>query len=220
MGAVPQGEFQLPLFPLPNVVFFPQTRLPLHIFEPRYRRMVQDALEGDRRIGMVLLKPGWETDYYGAPSVHPVGTMGYIEHAITLDDGRYNILLRGDVRFRIEAEISKMPYRVARAVSRPETGGAPEEALMHREWLADLSQQYLTYLPDQMAVPELATAALEPLTNALVMSLNLDPGERQKLLEVDSLIERADLVGAELAARIENLRFLGPFRRDGDPSKN
>lgn len=221
MSPVLQGEFQLPLFPLPNVVFFPQTRLPLHVFEPRYRRMVQDALEGDRRIGMVLLEPGWETDYYGAPPVHPVGTMGTIEHAITLDDGRYNILLRGDVRFRIDVEVSRMPYRVARAVAIPETPGSPEESLMHREWLVDLSRQYLTYLPDQMDVPELATAALEPLTNALVMSLNLEPRERQKLLEVDSLIERADLVGAELAARIESLRFLGKFRRDdGDPSRN
>jgi Lon protease-like protein len=59
MTAVPDGEFLLPLFPLPDLVFFPSTRLPLHVFEPRYRKMVSDALEADQRFGIVLLRPGW-----------------------------------------------------------------------------------------------------------------------------------------------------------------
>ena len=61
----------LPLFPLPNVVLFPNVFLPLHIFEPRYREMVADALASDRMIGMVLLRPGWEHDYEGRPPVYP-----------------------------------------------------------------------------------------------------------------------------------------------------
>src|SRR6185436_13732579 len=63
MSALPQGEFLLPLFPLPNVVFFPETRLPLHVFELRYRQMVKDVLETDHRFGIVLLRPGGERDY-------------------------------------------------------------------------------------------------------------------------------------------------------------
>ena len=94
----------LPLFPLPTVVLFPNIFLPLHVFEPRYREMVADALAGDRMIGMVLLRPGWEHEYEGAPPVYPVGCSGVITHFERLSDGRYNIVLRGLARFRILRE--------------------------------------------------------------------------------------------------------------------
>ena len=77
----------LPLFPLPNVVLFPNVFLPLHIFEPRYREMVADALRGDRLIGMVLLRPGWERDYEGRPPVYPIGCSGVITHVERLATG-------------------------------------------------------------------------------------------------------------------------------------
>src|SRR3954452_19657214 len=116
MSTVPEGEFLLPLFPLPNLVFFPETRLPLHIFEPRYRRLVQDVVSADKRFGIVLLRPGWEPDYLGTPAVHHTGTMGEIEHVEALDDGKYNILVRGQIRFRIVGEVIEEPYRTARVV--------------------------------------------------------------------------------------------------------
>ena len=217
----PQGDFLLPIFPLPNLVFFPHTRLPLHVFEPRYRQLIQDALEGDHRFGVVLLRPGWERDYYGAPALHSYGTLGTIEQAVSLDDGRFNILLRGDVRVHLIDEVSKQPYRTARVVARPEGERSVAEAYAQREWLADLSRQYLTYLPDQVAVPEIDTVGLDALTNALIMSLNLEMEEKQRLLETDDLIIRAENVGAELQKRIESLRFLAPFRReDEDPTRN
>jgi len=216
---VPVGEFLLPIFPLPNLVFFPETRLPLHIFEPRYRQMVADAVESENRFGIVLLRPGWEADYFGAPSVYAYGTIGTIEQALPLEDGRYNIIVRGDVRFRIVGEVPSEPYRIARVVAEPQLTRRTEESYAQREWLADLSREYLRYLPDQSAVPEIETAGLEALTNALIMSLNLDVTEKQRLLEVDDVIARADDVGVELQNRIESLRFLAPFRR-GDPSRN
>jgi Lon protease-like protein len=215
-----EGEFLLPLFPLPNLVFFPNTRLPLHVFEPRYREMVKDVLDGDQRFGIVLLRQGWETDYFGAPAVHECGTVGTIEQAVPLDDGRYNILVRGDVRFRILGEISRVPYRTARVVAAPENEKSPEQSYSQRTWLADLSQQYLRYLPDQSAVPEIETVDLNALTNALIMSLNLEPEEKQRLLEIDDIIRRAEEVGGELSNRIESLRFLAPYRRPSDPSHN
>src|SRR5688572_32951673 len=95
---------KLPLFPLPNVVLFPNVFLPLHIFEQRYREMVSDVLQGDRLIGMVLLRPGWESDYEGCPPVYSIGCSGVITHAERLDDGRFNIVLRGVERFRIVEE--------------------------------------------------------------------------------------------------------------------
>src|SRR5215208_6456014 len=94
----------IPIFPLPNAVLFPNVYLPLHIFEPRYRAMVGDALTGDRIIGMVLLQPGFEPDYEGRPAVYPVGCAGVITHSEPLPDGRYNIVLRGIEKFRITGE--------------------------------------------------------------------------------------------------------------------
>jgi Lon protease-like protein len=78
----------LPIFPLPNVVLFPNVFLPLHIFEPRYREMVADSLDNDRMIGMVLLKPGWEHEYDGRPAVYPIGCSGVITHVDQQADGR------------------------------------------------------------------------------------------------------------------------------------
>jgi Lon protease-like protein len=221
MAAYPEGEFLLPLFPLPNLVFFPQTRLPLHVFEPRYRQLVVDAVGGDSRFGIVLLRPGWENDYFGAPAIYECGTMGQIEQAVPLEDGRYNILVRGDVRFRVVGEVAGEPYRTARVVAQPQRERSASDAYAQRTWLAELSKQYLHYLPDQGSVPEIETVGLEALTNALIMSLNLEVEEKQKLLETDDLIARAESIGSELQGRIESLRFLAPYRKSGgDPSTN
>src|SRR5688572_10359904 len=94
----------IPIFPLPNVVLFPNVFLPLHIFEPRYRQMVNDALAGERMIGMVLLQPGYEEDYERAPAIYQIGCAGLITHVERLSDGRFNIVLRGLERFRIIGE--------------------------------------------------------------------------------------------------------------------
>src|SRR5215207_3342200 len=94
----------IPIFPLPNVVLFPNVFLPLHIFEPRYRAMVADALRGDRIIGMTLLRPGFEKDYEDRPAVYRIGCAGLITHSEPLSDGRFNIVLRGMEKFRIVAE--------------------------------------------------------------------------------------------------------------------
>src|SRR5262245_48898822 len=117
----------LPVFPLPTLVLFPHTVVPLHIFEPRYRAMVEDALQGDRLIAMALLKPGWEKDYEGAPPVHDVVGVGQILHDERTEDGRFNILLEGIARARIEELIPPDPYRRARVrvLSEPAAPATP-----------------------------------------------------------------------------------------------
>ena len=103
-----------PLFPLPNVVLFPQGLLPLQIFEPRYRQMTADALDGERLIAMSLMRPGWE--HYpetSDPAIHSIVGLGKIIAHEKLDDGRYYLVLRGLSRARILSEVSAdVPYRI------------------------------------------------------------------------------------------------------------
>ncbi|MBI2154041.1 MAG: LON peptidase substrate-binding domain-containing protein [Candidatus Rokubacteria bacterium] len=106
----------LPIFPLPGLTFFPHTLLPLHVFEARYRAMVTDCLARDRRLAVVGLKPGYEADYDGKPAVYAVAGAGEIVRCERLATGRFNILVRGDCRVRIEIELpTDTLYRVVRA---------------------------------------------------------------------------------------------------------
>src|SRR5687768_14710148 len=125
----------LPIFPLPNVVLFPNVFLPLHIFEPRYRQMVGDALAGERMIGMVLLQPGANADE-GAPAVYDVGCAGLITHVERLADGRYNIVLRGLERFRVVGEeqpSSNILYRRALIAPLADVDGVAGPQLLKSE---------------------------------------------------------------------------------------
>ena len=106
----------LPIFPLPDVTFFPHTLLPLHVFEARYRAMIIDVLERDRRLCVVKLRPGYEESYAGKPAVHAVAGAGEIVSWERLATGRYNILLKGDARVRLERELpSDTLYRLCEA---------------------------------------------------------------------------------------------------------
>lgn len=181
------------LFPLPNVVLFPSVFLPLHIFEPRYRQMVSDALASDRMIGMVLLRPGWERDYEGRPPVYPIGCAGVMTHVEPLADGRYNIVLRGMERFRIVEEIDGRPYR--RAAMEPlaerELTAADRTAIAaHR---AKLEAMLAPAVAKAGADPRMPSAmADDDLINALAQYLDLEPLEKQALLERDCLRSRAE----------------------------
>jgi Lon protease-like protein len=101
------------LFPLPNSIFYPGTVLPLHIFEERYRQMVGDAIDSGQWIGMVLLKPGYEEEYMGSPDTVSVGCAGSIAQWNKHDDGKYDIVLHGQSRFRIVREVGDTLYRQA-----------------------------------------------------------------------------------------------------------
>ena len=182
----------LPLFPLPNVVLFPNVFLPLHIFEPRYREMTADALATDRLIGMVLLRPGWKQDYEGQPPVYPIGCSGVITHAERLNDGRYNIVLRGVERFRIVKEDTSRSYRRAIIETLDERPlGAVDRAEI-RNCRAKL-ESILTPAVEKASADARMPAAMsdEDLVNALAQYLDLEPLEKQALLERPCLRSRA-----------------------------
>ena len=161
--------------------------LPLHVFEPRYRQLVADALEGDRLIGMTLLCPGWEADYGGRPTVYPLGCAGRIEQCETLEDGRFNIVLKGLFRFRIVREEEGKPYRTALIEPVPDSLGDEMalEGARHRVMEA-IGQG--TGGPSVVVIqPELPH---DVFANALCQSLDLAPVERQWLLECHTILER------------------------------
>src|SRR3972149_744854 len=97
---------RLPIFPLPELTFFPHTLLPLHIFETRYRQMVTDLLAGSKRLAVVGFKPEWETNYEGKPAIYSVAGVGVIFQWERLPAGRYNIVLQGTHRVQIVQELS------------------------------------------------------------------------------------------------------------------
>jgi Lon protease-like protein len=198
----------LPLFPLPNVVLFPNVFLPLHIFEPRYREMVVDAVSSDRMIGMALLRPGWEHDYEGHPPVYPIGCSGVITHFDRLSDGRFNIVLRGLERFRIVEEDHSRNYRRASVeVLRDEPATHEDlpvisgyrsrlESLIHAEAERGNSLKHLhaAHGDEARAIDVKIPSAMsdEDLVNALAQYLDLEPLEKQALLEKHGLRVRAE----------------------------
>lgn len=130
------------LFPLPNVVLFPRAVLPLHIFEERYKAMTADALVGQRRIAMALLRPGWEKNYYGRPQIEPVVCVGRILPGHErLPDGKYNFFLQGELRARIVKEhppVDGRLYRVARLEPIPQTPVLDIDLDEHRQRLLEM----------------------------------------------------------------------------------
>jgi uncharacterized protein len=180
----------IPIFPLEDVVLFPNISRPLLIFEPRYRAMVADALKGDRVIGMVLLRPGYEADYEGRPPVYSIGCAGVITQSQQLPDGRYVILLRGLVKFVINGEDQSRAYRLARVDAVPETLSDEDRAT-----LRDRRQQLTTLLAAALGPgADLPPPSLpdEELVNLVAQNLDLDPGDRQELLEQKGPLARSD----------------------------
>jgi uncharacterized protein len=180
----------IPIFPLPSAVLFPNVFLPLHIFEPRYREMVSDALNGDRIIGMALLRPGWEPDYEGRPAVYPIGCAGLITHAERLPEGRYNIVLRGLEKFQITGEDNSRSYRLAHIESILEIATDDQREAMRlarRRLEALLVPQPEGRGAEQKVPPSMPD---EDLVNALAQYLELEPVEKQALLERDGLLAR------------------------------
>jgi Lon protease-like protein len=189
----------VPIFPLPNAVLFPNVFLPLHIFEPRYREMVEDALAGDRLIGMTLLKPGWK-DYEERPPVYEVGCAGLISHAERLPDGRFNIVLRGLAKFRITGEVGRRSYRVASIDLLPETLGEADRQALRAE-RRRLEALLVTVLEGgDSRFP--ASMPDEDLVNALAQYLPFEPVERQALLERQGACARCRSLGELLEMKV------------------
>jgi Lon protease-like protein len=188
----------IPLFPLGDVVLFPGVPAPLHIFEPRYRKLVSDALAGPRVIGMVLLRPGWESDYEGSPPVFDAGCAGAIDQWEELPDGRYNILLKGLSRFRIREEHAGEPYRLASVEALADAPAEPQAVGAARQRVMELVARAAQGKVVVVARPDLSP---EVFVNAMCQSLELDPLEKQALLDTNGVQARIERLVAILEFR-------------------
>lgn len=198
------------MFPLPNTVFFPGTVLPLHVFEPRYRHMVRDVVDGSKRMVVTLLKPGWEQDYHGAPAVHGVGTIGAVEDVEPLRDGRYNLRLRGLERVRLDREIQSKPYRIVECTGIPEPAEdeACEQVVAEKLDILATHGYVVSELRERGAggggggdCGSLALDTEVPFASAVNRacgSLPVEPSIRQMLLELDDVRERGRRAAAVL----------------------
>ncbi len=187
---------RLPIFPLPEAVLFPHMLLPLHVFEPRYRRMVEDCLAGPRVLAMALLKPGFEQSQSRQPEIHGVVGAGVIVHDERLPDGRFNIALKGVARVAVEGELATdTPYRLVRGRIL-EDGYPPEGADGLERELTTLKLCYLRLAAELPGASDdltkFVTRVKDPalLVDVIASVAVPDVAERQRLLEMASVRDR------------------------------
>jgi len=187
----------IPVFPLSGILLLPRGQLPLNIFEPRYLNMIDDAMAGDRIIGMIQPLGGSSHQ----PGLSPIGCAGRITSFNETSDGRYLITLTGVARFRVATELPvQTPYRQVRAAfdawEADLIAPSADEGGLDRESLLDALKAYLETRGLDIDWDTAETAPPEALINSLAMALPFEPSEKQALLEAMDLDGRADVLTA------------------------
>jgi Lon protease-like protein len=206
------------LFPLPNLVLFPSVIQPLHVFEPRYLQLMEDALKGDHLIGMALLQPDCESDYYNNPPIYPIICLGRIHKEERLPDGRWNLLLHGLTRARVESEVDgDRLYRVARV------GLIPEKEVASASAAKELRRQLGLETRRWFAAHEAAVIQLEKLLHSDLtlgalcdvfgFALPIAIEVKQQLLEEVDVVERTRRLIAHLETTAPPEIIKAPPRR-------
>ena len=199
------SAIELPLFPL-NVVLFPGTVRPLHIFEPRYRQMVKDCQRDSKPFGLVLAKPDSE-HLHEEP--YPIGTMVRIHNLISLEDGGYNLIAVGTKRFRIISQHRERPYLSGFVEPFEDIAEPGEELAEYGKQARNLFSNYLNLLLEAVNQQDLDTNLPnipEDLSHFIAYFLEVDDEQKQHYLELNSTLQR-------LQAEITILRREIPFMR-------
>jgi Lon protease-like protein len=195
---------------------FPGITQGLHIFEPRYRQMTADALAGDRLLAIVLLQPGYETDYEGRPSIFQTACLGKITESKQLENGRYSLQLQGLARVQIQSEIGDgLLYR--RAHVRLLADGAPSDRSMERQVRAELKEILEAWCSSGSAVGQalqkliMSEVALGLVCDVIAYALPLELGWNQELLEAADVQARSTKLLAYLrTVRVEHATGFPP----------
>lgn len=218
-----EGPLKVPLFPLPNVVLFPRAVLPLYVFEERYKRMIADAMEGDRRIAMALLQPGWEKDYYCRPPIEPVVCVGRIIANEKSKSGEYTLLLQGQMRAVLQNETGgrpsdPTPYRVATVQPLPETAAMEIDLAGSRQDLRTIFSHASLGVPGKQ-LNDLFTGPMSTAQIADLVAFRFleDIRLKQALLAEADVVRRVERIVRE----VRSLRELLPRpRRTFQPGLN
>jgi ATP-dependent Lon protease len=189
-----QLPVRIPVFPLPDTVLFPGTVLPLHVFEPRYRQMVEEHLKGPRVLGIVLLEPGCQEEVQGTPPAYRVGCAGPMEDVSKLPDGRYTLTVVPRWKFEVVRYLQREPYRVAEVRELDER--AADESLVStqqsRTRLLGAYTSLAAALEGRPSNPFSFDSSLDyaRIVNLACMHLGIDAEEKQRLLELHDVDER------------------------------
>lgn len=208
------GRVEIPIFPLSNVVLFPQIQTPLHLFEPRYRQMVDQALAGERQIGMVAVPPEHVDEMGGDPPLYPIGCAGVIAQSQRLPDGRYNVVLAGTQRFRIEHEASRPEarlYRVAEVelLDDPFSDTEQERVARLRDRIVALVHSLVERTNAERATivtPDVFSGVDDvTFVNSLSNALAFVTPEKQGLLEAETIPLRFERLEGLLSFRLAEI---------------
>jgi len=199
----------LPIFPLPNAVFFPNTLLPLHVFEPRYRALVKHVMETDQRMAIALLRPGFEPAYHGAPAIHDVLCLGEVVTLQELPDGRSNVLLRGVVRVKVLEELeTEHAFRTVKVRVEGSEMDGQQGCTLARE-LATVRQLFSTVVArvPQLQIQDaggLFSPDADPATvlDAIASAAPAEPERKQEILAERNLVRRAEILASVLAEAV------------------
>lgn len=217
---IPSASRPVPVFPLPDIVLFPHARLPLHVFELRYRTLVRDALSRTRTLAIATLRPGWEHDYHGSPAFHDLGCVARFEQVEWLPNDCYDLQVVGVERVRFQRVAHEFPYRSCVVETLPTTPFEADDPLadMERQALLEAAGTLLQRGDDAWIGPPLAAAGagFETVVNTLAQALRVATSDRLELLALDSVFERAQRVHEHLARLQRSPRISG----GGDTGRN
>jgi uncharacterized protein len=207
-----QSAEAVKVFPLPSAVLFPHSAIPLHIFEPRYRELVRDALAGDRVMALAQLEPGWEGQYAGRPPMQEMMCVGLIVWHEELEDGRYNMLLQGVCRARMVSELApERLYREVRVEFLPDPPYDGPEVEQLRQAVLELSGRVPASFSEGL-LPAAAHATGGTLADVVAAAIIPEPERRQELLLQLDVRQRLQTVIEEIG---ELIGRLGPMRPSG-----
>jgi len=204
---------EIPILPLTDTVLFPRTLVPVRVVEPRYKQLVEDALKKDGEMGVLLLQPGWERDFAEKSGVFSTGGMGVIVDQKEKADQEIEILVQGVHRFAVEEHLQTRPYRVARV-------RLLEETIPARCEIRKNSRLLVRYFREIARAADSSTSSLgrlhrldyETLVNSICAWLNFSIYEKQRLLEVEDVRQRGELVLQILKGHVCDVRLISRFR--------
>lgn len=198
---------RLPVFPLPRVVFFPGTALPLHLFEPRYTEMIEDCLEsGCTAMAVALLAPGWEDHYEDRPEIYEIAGAGRIVAHQARADGTHDVILHGLNRVRLhELPNEEHAYRCARAAPLEDSGMASSSDMLAMMACATRVAALVRQRQPDFALQVSAELAPARAADVVADQLVVSPEERQRILETIDIKERVSLVTESVASLLAQL---------------